>query len=914
MWYERHRIRRCEGFVPVRADAETEEERGTNAYWTAMLKHATQSLGVLAGRAEQSMRCGALPTGLAGAAPGRKESARCDEFADKLRASRFLRATAQCVEVGIDVCVAISQAETRDRSERETIPEVLGRRVLDGMRPHLWTIAASLEPRLFWDPRPFWTGLAPDSCHGALWKLYARIFLLASFDKFQALRAIRRRELQSSAGGAGGTARSADATRPEAVGAAAAWAEEEGELRENLLFSRRSVRGPLDMGVGPDPQRHDLDDRDLEDWPMSILFAALDSLTEEWNRLRYGPETQRLVARCLLRYAMLGYATTPAAAVRQAQETDRRYAHDMPTYCSKDPLRGGVRANGDSYYGQGGAALRDMLSALATVANLDAWLRTLSPPTTPDPRRVRLAPSTMLKFAPLAQRLHSILLLPPAPSETSREGGGHNGGDDDDSDDEEMWEEKEEDEEEGGGKQDPAGGGEEEQPTTAATTTMVDSLMVYTEEVEEVVVADLAFIPEMRQVAMRCFASIRFFLKGREAMGAEKCFVKSGLVTLLLPGELWKFVRRWPDHGATPISILNGMRERDMILYRDHIITPGISSILEVKRKRGRAGYPPGDGDDDDGGEDGVKGGKSKDGVPAQRFLHADDDSATVAPWEHEEDEETVQTVMNYEGLRKALPGCLLTLVDHLVWETARHMMRMVAIKDGVEALPSFIFETSHVQLMHDLPGARTIGEELNQHLVWKEFAVWTTQIWRAEGLAPPQPPTGGGGGGEEEEEDDEECKPLRLEMWDKMMRHTATQCQRLKRFPPFPQILALRGRTFLWNPLARPYTPRDDGDGAGDASEAGGESQETIDREWVRECTHSVLVDTTGDSAPMALFLWLKARRECVQALLDRMEATSTIDSRASSIRTWGDFKLRIYDRLALQWFGARSMPLFQY
>lgn len=874
-WYERHRARRALGFAPISANPRTDAGREANAYWNAMLRHTRESLRVLAGRAEASLRCPHVAEGLAAAGDntGRNDSARCGELADKFRAARFLRAVAQCVEVGLDVCVALSQAEVRDRAERETIPGVLDRRILRDIRPHLWAIAASMEPRLFWDPRPFWTGLEEPSCHLTLWKLYARLFLLASFDRFQALRAQRRRETRRGERGSRGGAESESE-------------EEEERLRENLLFVRRSVRGPRDMGVGPDPLAHDLDDRDLEEWPMSILFAGLDSLTEGWNRLRYGPATQRLVARCLLRYAMLGYATTPAAAVRQARETGTRCAHDMPVYCvggsEDEPVgggegeRGAVGVNPDTYYGQGGAALREMLSDLCAVAHTDAWLRAMTPPTNPDGAGSpsQLAPGAILAAAPLLQRLHLTLLPPRSPP-------GAGGGEE---------EEEEEALEEG------EGAGEEE----------VDGLMLYCGEVEAIAAADLALLPEMRRVARRCFASIRHFLNGREAQGAEKCFIKSGAVSLLLPGELWKFVRRWPDHGASAVNIINGMRERDMILYRDHIISPGVSSILEIKRSRyhtvgsagaGRAKPPPEEGAD-------------RGDLGTLSLLRADGEPPAAAPWESAEDEETVQE-MNDEGLKEALPGCLVTLVDHLVWEAARHMMRMVAIGEGTEALPSFLFEMHHARATRDLPplGGDPRAQMLH-HPVWAEFAVWTTALWESEGLAPSEPMASEASVESEglapPDPDFDEGVEGRREVWGEMMARTAERCQRLNAFPPFPQVLALRGRMFLWNPLAEPYAPPEEPEG-------GGGDQAALDREWVRECARSVLVDVTADAAPLTLFLWLKARRACVQALVDRIPRART-QLQGDSIRDRGEFKLRVYDNLALQWFGTRSQALFYY
>ena len=134
-------------------------------------------------------------------------------------------------------------------------------------------------------------------------------------------------------------------------------------------------------------------------------------------------------------------------------------------------------------------------------------------------------------------------------------------------------------------------------------------------------------------------------------------------------------------------------------------------------------------------------------------------------------------------------------------------------------------------------------------------------------------------------------------------MNCTARCCGKLNKFPPFPQVISLRGRMFLWNPLARPYTPRE-----ADAED----DQDVLDYEWVRECTQSVLVDVTGDSAPMTLFLWLKGRRALIHTLVERIPrgGAQLIDS----ILDRGAFKIQVYDQLALQWFGTRSRLLFYY
>lgn len=462
-----------------------EEEEGENPrYWMRLVDDTAGLMRALARRADVALACPGLSAGVIqvtdkGAGPD--QTVRCAELRDQAGAVSFVRAASQCAEVGLGLCTRAAR-----RGGIEAVSDIL-----DRVRPHIWPIMASAEPRLFWDPRPFWAGMDPLSPSGArvLWQLYVRLFLLACFDRYQQLRASRVAEL----------AEKQQRDHQE---------QDKGEDGQDPgagdpLAQRRPVRRPSEVGLGSGPD-DEQDDADAETWcvracfgfpffaltrkkiarPMSMLFGALDALSDEWNQALYSLPMIRLVARLLARYGMLGYARSSPATRARAEQQGDRCAHDLPEYTADPDPFGWVSVDRESYYGEGGAALRDMLSDLCAAVHADARMATKS-------HRGGGDLGASLRTMPLAQRLW--LSLDP--------------------------------EQEAGG----------------------DPLLLCC--LQRGLLMDhqtpLHSSPAMREGAQRCFASMHRFLQSGEAKEAEKCFVKSGVAQIMLPGEVWRFVHRW---------------------------------------------------------------------------------------------------------------------------------------------------------------------------------------------------------------------------------------------------------------------------------------------------------------------------------------------------------------------------------
>lgn len=260
-----------------------------------------------------------------------------------------------------------------------------------------------------------------------------------------------------------------------------------------------------------------------------------------------------------------------------------------------------------------------------------------------------------------------------------------------------------------------------------------------------------------------------------------------------------------PDHGATPINVVNGLRDRDMMLYRDRVMIPGAVSL-------------------------------------------AADPS-------------------------KSLPGCLSPLVDHLVWETARHMTRMVAVGEGTEALPGFLMERHHVKS----PDSTARGQSGSETQVWARFGVWSALV--SEGIHDPR-----------------RSFAERQEQWEQTMRAITERAQLLGDIPPYPQVLLLGGRVLIWNPLARPYDALFDSDGVDDVDEDADDYEDYKEGCQLEEWAASPVVDASSDSAPMTLLLWLRGRRNLIEALMERVAPTTLL---YSTIRA----RSQVYEDLTAQW-----------
>lgn len=228
-----------------------------------------------------------------------------------------------------------------------------------------------------------------------------------------------------------------------------------------------------------------------------------------------------------------------------------------------------------------------------------------------------------------------------------------------------------------------------------------DHLMEHckTDSAIDVVVGDLSRAPCMRERAERCFAAFEEFLEGGEAGEVEGNLIKSGVACIIQPGEVYKFYKRWPDYGVTPINVVNGMRSRDMKQYGDHIMSGGGGIVTVFRYKNGRG-----------------------------------------------------------------IPRCLSPLIDYMGWETARNMMRMMAIEDSTESLVPFLL------------GPAEVREDS-----WERFRVWA-----------PRP-----------------------DLFADPLEDLVTRMNTMVEYPPFPAILLLHGRALVWNPYA-PYLDVDEDEDEG--------------------------------------------------------------------------------------------------
>ena len=660
-----------------------------SAYWARLMFQTEGMFKSLANRAAETLCCDNLSVPSEDVATHHhnhyhNQNMRASELEQKMRVISFLRALAQCGEIGLDLCK--QAAKSRDKTE--TMAEAMENRVLNSLRPFLWRIMAELEPYLFWDARPFWTGLSKNKAEATLsaglsaWKVYVRLFILACFDQSQVLRTQRLASLN-------------DRRRHEE--------EEEEEQEFDPRFHRRPIKQPTDLGLGS-RKDDEHDDGDAEIWPMSMLFSALDAMADEWTRTEYTGKMVRLIARCLLRYAVLAYARSSSTKTKGLMSV-----HDMPDYCINLDAAGLVGVDSQKYYGQGGAMLRDMLSDMCLISHADAWMYELSSAS---------GHAVPMYHKALAPRLWLAMRM--------RDG------------------------------------------------TNQDVLMQLCLQHNLIAEAPWPVVDGSHEgeeaKATACFRAIHGFLSSPESRHAESCFTKTGIGHLIQPGEVWRFVNFWPHYRTTPLNVMNALRERDMTLYRDKVMIPGAASLV-------------------------LK-------------------------------------------LSESLPGALIVLVDNLVWESVRHMMRMVSIEDATEGFTNFMLEKHHVK-------CRSTKS-------WEAFRVWSSASSSSNDV-----------------DDDDD---------DDVYKQTAILAVGIHVIPPFPQLILLGGRQFLWNPLSPVHHH-------GQAS------------------SPCVVTDISGVSAAVALEFWLQGRIAVTQTLMQQEAFQS-----ASLVQRLAVARLKAYRILQSQWFSTNG------
>lgn len=760
IWFEHSRIALNVGQPPPRAIRE------------GLLLRKVEELGVffsaLAKQAPKLFDCAHLHDGIAstsdlltsgGAGGDNQDSSAAGqifECQEQARVASFLRATTQCIEFGLVLCIQQQQQ--------------LGR---EGLLSHqlctaVWGIMAAMEPRLFLDPRPFWTGVGEPSVARPLWQLYCRLFLLTGFEIQHRFRQKRRAELnrQSRAPLQTGTD-----VQSEGIG------EEEEEEPFDPEKDRRPFRTPSDVGLGDGPD-DEYDPADAESWTMSMLFGCLDVMADEWNRAMYTTPTLALIARCLLRYAMIGYTRTSPAMVSLAQEQGTNPVHDMAEYTVRGihQARGWIGVNHETYYDQGGATLRDMLKDLCIVALSDVWLQHLNQAAEPSQydhwqRRC------------LARRLHEVV---------KRE--------------------------------------LESEPDRGGGAAFSEPLFICCSEAGLLPprqdTARLEDSEWMRLVTSRCFDAMAEFLDSGAGAEAEKAIGRSGVVHIVLPGEIWRFVHQWPNMGVTPVNVVNGLRSRDMTLYQDHLLSKRLSALA---RARGRQ-----------------------------------------------------------------LPTCLSPLVDHLVWESFRHMLRLVTVRQGTEAFPHFLVEPHQWQsILLEFSSFETA----TGHAVWKRFFRWTRLVQHVRSQHDELEPAG--------------CWCQIMDTAARVLVDRGPSQLRggVAEYPPFPQILLFGGRTLLWNPLAKPVPSPQHGeipfDDEYDDDDDDDDEDESLLWEWIprvediRVWLGQPLIDVSSNAAPMTAILWLCGRIGVIVSILRRLDAGNQ-DHRAACLM--GEGKLEMYHRLLTQ------------
>lgn len=352
----------------------------------------------------------------------------------------------------------------------------------------------------------------------------------------------------------------------------------------------------------------------------------------------------------------------------------------------------------------------------------------------------------------------------------------------------------------------------------------------------EVKIAGLASAASMRAKSERCFASFQEFLESNEGSTAESCLMKSGVSAIIQPGEVHKFVRRWPDHGATPINVVNGLRPRDMKHYGNYVMeTQGVGQVFSSAHRRG-------------------------------------------------------------------LPRCLVPLIDHMGWETARQMMRILAINDSTESFVSFLIDPNHVRdsATSTFAHSSTTTSDNNTITSWDRFRMWSPT---SELLSDP-------------------------------LEGIVEKMNTVVEYPPFPAIVLMRGRVFIWNPYAplmdidvestdrfRKYDAVDghgDGYWRGNGNGVGENAAIDEDAEMIHMYLESPLLDMSEVAMPMTLYLWTLGRMCLMKTLLngrhqsaaDARYCFDSEDVRSGSynlspaLRKMGSARLSLYETLLKRWF----------
>ena len=498
--------------------------------WNMKQRQATATFKQLAKWAKPCLETIHLPHGLAVPKSMMQSNTKTQELEDSANALSFLRCLIQCTEITLQICVhqlrqqLVNQKEevvamtTLERAKH--LSAMLEARVIGPMRSSLWTILSELEPKILWDPRPFWRKQHLNT----IWSVYMRVFLLVCFDKYPILKA--RGSQQNT--------------------------EPEPSWPTNAFHIRRPLVHLMDFGMKLPVAKEEAtileedglgipDEGNTEAWSMTNLFEAIDILTDAWPMIRYKNPVIELVSRMLLRYAHLGYAVSEEACISQdiAAET----AHNMEEYItseyesSSNNHQSCVRkVRSQTYYADGGDAFRSMMSDFCLLSKADAWMSSLSMQHQSQSHlngegdlddmtsRVR---QTMKQF-PLARCLWKSLLCTPE-------------------DDPLLW--------------------------RCKSTKLILSHGFSTATAKT----------DLEQTVDACHSTVVEFLKQRDSEEAYAIFQKSGAVLLLRPGEASRFSRRWPRHACTPLNILNGMRDCDMMRYNERVTQTSVPHTLLEK-------------------------------------------------------------------------------------------------------------------------------------------------------------------------------------------------------------------------------------------------------------------------------------------------------------------------------------------
>ena len=467
-------------------------------------------------------------------------STKTQELEDSANALSFLRCLIQCTEIALQICVyqlrrALMNQKEKDKSMATTtttlerakrLSIMLETRVIGPMRSSLWIILSELEPKILWDPRPFWRKQHLNT----IWSVYMRVFLLICFDKYPILKARGSQQR----------------TEPTP-----SWPTADSHIRRPLVHlmdfgmkvSGKEEATSLEAdGLGIP------DEGTTEAWNMTNLFEAIDILTDAWPMIRYKNPVIELVSRMLLRYAHLGYAVSEESCI--SQEIAAETAHNMEEYITSEYETSSSnqqhqtcirKVRSQTYYADGGDAFRSMLSDFCLLSKADGWMSSLSMENQNQQNHLngyaadldemtRQVRQNMKQF-PLARCLWRSLLCGPE-------------------DDPLLWRCK------------------------STKLILLNGFPTPTAKTD------------LEQTIEACNSTVIEFLKQRDSEEAYAIFQKSGAILLLRPGEASRFSRRWPRHACTPLNILNGMRDCDMMRYNERVTQVSAPYTLLEKPKQ----------------------------------------------------------------------------------------------------------------------------------------------------------------------------------------------------------------------------------------------------------------------------------------------------------------------------------------